>query len=275
MNEQSIPVFGEGDLPGRDPGDWSEMIHQPPAERHPDDRSESEHQLVEGAEDVLALHERIAELERTVDWQRKELMTERRLRSVSEQDAETARRDAETARLDGRIDKKTGVWKEDEFEPNIEKSRSMAQKHGGKVVVTYSDLDNLHGVNEIDGEEVGDKVIKAIAHDKQLHGRVGMDFVHRWDRGDELVEVLTFIESDPQVVKNIMAKRQQKAEQRQSATAQAMASVTTGITSGFRILGPEDDPREVVKEIAKEVKENKNKKGYDRRDPKLRGAEND
>lgn len=86
-------------------------------------------------------------------------------------------------------DELTGVGNRRGFEDFMKRALANARRHGETGVLTFLDLDDFKGVNDLYGHEVGDEILHAVARLLNDNTRVS-DYVARLG-GDEFVVVLT------------------------------------------------------------------------------------
>lgn len=146
-----------------------------------------------------------------------------------------------------RIDELTGLGNRRAFGDALERECAAARRRGGSVCLMFADLDNFKSVNDLDGHDVGDEMLRRVGH---VLGRTcrASDSAFRFG-GDEFCLLLP--ETDAA-----------GAEVLASRLAEAVAKVTDnriGLTMGWSVSGPaiHVEPAQFLKQADKSMYRNK------------------
>jgi diguanylate cyclase (GGDEF)-like protein len=126
------------------------------------------------------------------------------------------------------------------FERELRRSAAYVRRYGTAAALIYLDLDYFKPVNDRYGHAVGDSMLQAVA--KTLQRSVRESDVLARLGGDEF-GVLLWNVSEIQAAA--------KARELESAVAGTVvmhgdAALSVGVSSGFAVLGPGDEPADVI-----------------------------
>jgi diguanylate cyclase (GGDEF)-like protein len=126
------------------------------------------------------------------------------------------------------------------FERELRRSAAYVRRYGTPAALVYLDLDYFKPLNDRYGHAVGDSMLQAVA--KTLLRTVRESDVVARLGGDEF-GVLLWNVSEIQAAA--------KARELESAVASTVvmhagAALSVGVSAGFALLGPEDEPKDVI-----------------------------
>jgi diguanylate cyclase (GGDEF)-like protein len=126
------------------------------------------------------------------------------------------------------------------FERELRRSAAYVRRYGTAAALIYLDLDYFKAMNDRYGHAVGDSLLQAVAKTLQRTVRES-DVVARLG-GDEF-GVLMWNVSEIQV-----AAKARELESAVAATVvmHAGAALSVGVSAGFAVLGPGDEPADVI-----------------------------
>lgn len=184
----NIPIPGGNNPPEPHPN-WAEVVHLPLNERPTTHLSDQDQSLQEAIDPWEQTHARIAELETLVaeqkdqlaemeeelQWQRRQIRTERQFSHAAERDKFT--------------DDLTGLKTQAAFRMELAKAVSDAHRAGtDDVAVIMLDLDGFKKVNDQFGHVAGDELLQVVAEVIRGQSRPG-DEDSRWG-GDEFAKLM-------------------------------------------------------------------------------------
>ena len=126
------------------------------------------------------------------------------------------------------------------FERELRRAAAYVRRYGTAAALLYLDLDDFKPMNDRYGHAVGDSMLQAIAKTLQRTVRES-DVVARLG-GDEF-GVLVWNVSEIQA-----AAKARELETAVAATVvmHAGAALSVGVSAGFAVLGPGDEPADVI-----------------------------
>ncbi len=107
-------------------------------------------------------------------------------------DVSAIRRLEEKLRRQAMYDGLTGLLNHTQFLAVLEREVLRAQRTGRPLGLIFMDLDDFKAVNDTQGHQAGDEILKTVGHVLRQHTRKGMDFPCRYG-GDEFAVIFTEI----------------------------------------------------------------------------------
>jgi diguanylate cyclase (GGDEF)-like protein len=134
----------------------------------------------------------------------------------------------------------TGLLNHYQFHVILEREAKRAKRTGRSMGLLFFDLDNFKTINDTQGHQAGDEVLRMVARILKSRLRQGMDYPCRYG-GDEFVVVVSEVEAD----------QLEQMALRLSAILDEHFKGALGMSAGLAMLAPEEAPSNLLRRADK------------------------
>lgn len=145
----------------------------------------------------------------------------------------------------------TGLLNHYQFHVILEREVHRAQRTGRGMGLVFFDLDNFKQINDTQGHQAGDNVLRTVSRILSEGMRKGMDYPCRYG-GDEFAVVVSEVE----------AEQLHALASRMNERVQAQFKGALGLSVGLAMLGPKETPAALLRRADKASYQAKSQGGH-------------